>query len=248
VSMGGTTTAGTTALQAADALFSAEESIKRAGRMVEDLHESIVSALHVLDDAELDSAKSRLTDRSDFYPEAAAEHLGRLQSRCRDLPDLAGELDAHLARAHHATEDAGKLLSELATADPEVGNEVALLRPRVAALGEMVDLARPMAMLATQHVEAANRASLDVTPPAMLEPQTLERSIRSAGKELGRADEDVRLLENVVDRAAATARQSAGVANEISDNATRRMASQQRDSLAGAGDGRGVQPPAQRAR
>ncbi|MEI2714632.1 MAG: hypothetical protein V9G04_15385 [Nocardioides sp.] len=33
----------------------------------------------MLDDAELDSAKAQLSDRGDFYLEAAGEHLGRLQ-------------------------------------------------------------------------------------------------------------------------------------------------------------------------
>ena len=48
---------------------------------------------------------------------------------------------------------------------------------------------------------------------------------------LGRADEDVRLLENIVDHAAANARQSAGIASEITDNARRRMAEQSRDPI-----------------
>ena len=50
----------------------------------------------------------------------------------------------------------------------------------------------------------------------------------SPGLEVGRADEDVRLLENVVDHAAANARQSAGIASDITDNARRRMAEQGR--------------------
>ena len=51
----------------------------------------------------------------------------------------------------------------------------------------------------------------------------------TAGKELDRADEDVRLLEDVVDHAAANAQQSASIASEISDNARRRMSEHGRD-------------------
>jgi len=65
----------------------------------------------------------------------------------------------------------------------------------------------------------------------LLEPVSLERSIATAGKELGRADEDVRLLGNVVDHAAASVRESAGIASEITDNARRRMSEQARDPI-----------------
>jgi hypothetical protein len=41
----------------------------------------------------------------------------------------------------------------------------------------------------------------------------------------------VRLLENIVDHAAANARQSAGIASEITDNARRRMAEQGRGQV-----------------
>lgn len=63
-----------TALQAADAVFMAEQSVGRARRVVDELHTTINSALRVLDDAELDSAKARLSDRGDYYLEAAGEH------------------------------------------------------------------------------------------------------------------------------------------------------------------------------
>ena len=117
------------------------------------------------------------------------------------------------------------------TSDPELASEVAQLKPRLAVVGEMIDLAKPMARLTAQHVDSAQLAAQHVTPPSLLEPVTLERSIATAGKELGRADEDVRLLENVVDHAAANARQSAGIASEITDNARRRMAEQGRGQV-----------------
>ena len=124
--------------------------------------------------------------------------------------------------------DAHDLLRDADTSDPEIASEVAQLKPRLAVVGEMIDLAKPMARLTAQHVDSAQLAAQQVTPPSLLEPVTLERSIATAGKELGRADEDVRLLENVVDHAAANARQSAGIASDITDNARRRMAEQGR--------------------
>lgn len=214
-----------TALHAADAVFMAEQAVSRARHVVEELHTTINSALQVLDDAELDSAKARLSDRGDYYLEAAAEHLSRLQRRCSDNAELTDELTGHLERASQAVIDAHDLLLlDADTTDPARARDVAQLKLRLAVVGEMIDLAKPMARLAAQHVESAHLAAQQVTPPSLLEPVTLERSIATAGKELGRADEDVRLLENVVDHAAASARQSAGIATEITDNARRRMA------------------------
>ncbi|MDP3968102.1 MAG: hypothetical protein Q8Q02_07450 [Nocardioides sp.] len=218
-------------LRAADAVFAAEQAVNRARWVVEELQETIASALRVLDDAELDSAKARLSDRGSFYLEAAGEHLGRLRTRCNDMPELTRELFGHLNRVSESVNDARAFLEVADTSDPVVASEVAQLKPRIAVVGEMVALAKPVAQLAAQHVDTAHRASRDVTPASLLEPVTLERSIATAGKELGRADEDVRLLGNVVDHAAASARESAGIASEITDNARRRMSEQSRDPI-----------------
>lgn len=220
-----------TALQAADAVFMAEQAVGRARRVVDELHNTISSALRVLDDAELDSAKARLGDRGDYYLEAAGEHLSRLRRRCSDNAQLADELTGHLERASQAIAEAHDLLQDVDTSDPEIASEVAQLKPRLAVVGEMIDLAKPMARLTAQHVDSAQLAAQQVTPPSLLEPVTLERSIAASGKELGRADEDLRLLENVVDHAAANARQSAGIARDIIDNARRRMAEQGRGQV-----------------
>ncbi len=210
-------------LEAVDAVFAAEQAVQRARRVVEGFRDVVASALRVLDDAELDSAKSRLSDRSGFYLEAAAEHLGRLQTRCNELPNLAAELDTHLARAAVAVDEARDRLAEVDTNDPALAVDVEQLQPRVVILGEVVNLARPIVQLASDHVESAREASRDVTAPGLLEPQTLERSLRAARSQLDRADEDVRLLETVVERAASQAHESVGIATEISDNARMRM-------------------------
>jgi hypothetical protein len=223
------TTENDTTLRAADAVFAAEQAVGRARRVVDELHDTISSALRVLDDAELDSAKARLSDRGSFYLEAAGEHLRRLQNRCGDMPELTHELFAHLNRASASVTDARALLEVADTSDPVVASEVAQLKPRLAIVGEMVALAKPVAQLAAQHVDGAHVAARHATPISMLEPVTLERSIATAGKELGRADEDVRLLSDVVDHAASSARESAGIATEITDNARRRMAEHGRD-------------------
>ncbi|MDP4015105.1 MAG: hypothetical protein Q8P38_10875, partial [Candidatus Nanopelagicales bacterium] len=218
-----------TALSAADAVFEAQQAVSRARWVVEELQETIASALRVLDDAELDSAKAKLSERGSFYLEAAGEHLGRLRTRCNEMPELTRDLFVHLNRASQTVVDARDLLDLADTSDPVIASEVAQIKPRIAVVVEMVTLAKPVAQLAAQHVDTAHQASRDVTAMGLLEPVSLERSIATAGKELGRADEDVRLLGNVVDHAAASARASAGIASEITDTARRRMSEQSRD-------------------
>ena len=219
------------ALQAADAVFMAEQAVGRARRVVDELHTTINSVLRVLDDAELDSARARLSDRGDYYLEAAGEHLDRLQTRCEDAKHLIHGVYGHLDLAVQALAALGDLLSAADGLDSAVVADLADLRPRIAVVSEMVILAKPVARAAVRHVESARAAARQATPASLLEPVTLERSIATAGKELGRADEDVRLLENVVDHAAANARQSAGIASEITDNARRRMAEQGRGQV-----------------
>lgn len=223
-----------TALSAADAVFEAEQAVSRARWVVAELQETIGSAVRVLDDAELDSAKAKLSERDSFYLEAAGEHLGRLRTRCNEMPELTQDLFTHLNRATQSVSDARTLLDLADTSDPVIASEVAQLKPRIAVVGEMVALAKPVAQLAAQHAETAHQASRDVTAHGLLEPVSLERSIATAGKELGRADEDVRLLGDVVDHAAASARESAGIASEISDNARRRMSEQSREPVPSA--------------
>ncbi|WP_121256558.1 hypothetical protein [Nocardioides ferulae] len=219
------------ALQAADAVFTAEQAVGRARRVVDELHTTINSALRVLDDAELDSARARLSDRGDHYLEAAGEHLDGLQTRCEDAKHLIHGVYGHLDLAVQALAALGDLLSAADGLDSAVVADLADLRPRIAVVSEMVILAKPVARAAVRHVESARAAARQATPASLLEPVTLERSIATAGKELGRADEDVRLLENVVDHAAANARQSVGIASEITDNARQRMAEQGRDQV-----------------
>ena len=129
-----------TTLNAADAVFEAEQAVSRACWVVEELQQTITSALRVFDDAELDSAKAKLSERGSFYLEAAGEHLGRLRTRCKDMPDLTRDLFAHLHRASQSVTDARTLLDLADTSDPAIASEIAQLKPRIAVVGERDDL------------------------------------------------------------------------------------------------------------
>src|SRR3546814_17184505 len=132
-----------TALQAADAVFMAEQAVGRARGVVDELHTTINSAIRVLDDAELDSAKARLSDRGGYYLEAAGEHLSRLQRRCSDNAELADELTGHPERASQALAQAHDVLRDVDPSDPALAVEVAHLKPPLSDIGEINALPTP---------------------------------------------------------------------------------------------------------
>ncbi|MDN5899599.1 MAG: hypothetical protein L0H74_05970 [Brachybacterium sp.] len=222
------------ALEAAGRLTAAEAAVELARQTVEDLHGAIRAGIRILDDAEFDSAKAALTDRTDFYLESAGEHLNRLHTRCDALSELSEDLTTCLDRAQHALGEASGLLSGIPGADPDLGAVVTEMRVRVAGLSEALELARPTADLVDGHVRAVHRASAELSAEALLRPQPLRASIRSAGQELGRADEGVRILDNVMHRAAEHAHASVDLAHHVASDAERLQSSQRRER-AGAG-------------
>lgn len=237
----------TAALEAANAVHDAELSVQQTQRLVDELAQVATSALGVLDDAQLDSARAMMTDRRDYYAESASDHMRRLQGRCTDLAELGQELSQRLGRAVDAVRTAAGLVEDV-QADPEHAATAASLGPRLAILAETLDLAQPMAAAATRHVDAAHQASLNVTAGGLLQPPllgSLEANVRAASYELDRADEDLRLLGTVVDRASSSANHAAGEAAEISDTARRRLATGQQAGHhdLGATGGLGIPDP-----
>lgn len=204
------------------AAAAAELAIDNARRGVQNLHQLTTSAIRALEDAELDSSKARLTGNSDLYVATAAEHLDRLQTHCSDMATVGREVTEHLARAGDLLQDATSSAAVLRRVDdPDLAQEAAHLGQRLAALGEVVQIAQPVAQLAARHARAAQHTSMEATAAAVLQPGTLEHTINTATRELGRADEDLRLLGTVVDRASVTARESVDAASELSDAGTR---------------------------
>lgn len=209
----------------ATAVMAAEESIRRARYTVEELREVTASAVRVLQEAEIDSAKARLTDRHDYYLESASEHLGRLQTRCTPMRELSDDLGHHLERSASAVSDANQSVEELIqhAATPTEAPELGALRQRLDVLEEMIELAHPLVRLVNHHVDTAAEESRAITAGSLLQERSLEHSLRTATQEIGLVNEDLRMLDNVVERASANARQSTGIAEEINDRAAERL-------------------------
>lgn len=226
-------------LDVADCIFAVEQSVRRARETVEDLREFTRSALRILDESEMDASPTGTTksDLDGHHLEAAADQLTRLTNRCTTMDDVSVELIERLDRAASTLEHAGTLIDELsgdidAEMAQSVTQTVAQLRPRLAAVSDMVEVARPMSQTLRQNITAARTASHAVTSAALADrhhddAQRLGHSARTAGQHLHRADEDAMLSEAVIDRAGVAVRQAARVAGDLADLARRLPGAQQ---------------------
>lgn len=210
-------------LQAAtDALYAAEASVRRAAALVDDLKTTVRHALRVLDDTELESAKARLSGRSEMSGELLAEDMTRLRASCADTDPVARDLTERLDDASAHVDRAVGILEEQATAtdDRWVSLAAAQLGTRVAQISDVVAVAVPLARTAAQHAESASDVGQRLISSPTVEPAAVDRALAAAGAELGRADEDARILEDIVDRVATSAHRSVVLAEEVSEEAS----------------------------
>lgn len=222
---------------ATDALYAAEESVRRAGTLVNDLKTTVKHALRVLDDAELESAKARLSGRSATSGELLAEDVIRLQASCADIAPIARDLTQRLDEASSQVVRAAGILDEHAAAPGErwMSRAGVELGARVAVIADLVAVAGPMAHTAAEHAASASEAGQRLVSSPTIEPAAVDRALAAAGTELGRADEDARILEDIVDRVATSAHRSVVLAEEVSEEASRaRLRDHTHNQLAGS--------------
>lgn len=208
---------------ATDELYAAEASVRRAAALVDDLTTAVRHALRVLDDTELESAKARLSGRSEMSGELLAEDMTRLRASCDDIAPIAHDLTQRLDDATAHVDRAAGILEEDATAaeDRSVSLAAAQLGTRVALICDLVAVAVPMARTAAEHATCASDVGQLLISSPTVEPAAVDRALAAAGAELGRADEDVRILEDIVDRVAISAHRSLALAEEVSEEASR---------------------------
>jgi len=196
-------------LAAADAIFDAERALRRAADTVEELSDVAASSLRVLDDAATDAFYARQEERKDYYLESAGEHLGRLRNRSGVMTELGDDLTRHLSAASNAIERAGCELGRGTDLD-ESHAEVRALSTQIDVLGEVVALARPVAVQLTRHAQLAAESAAETNAPMLLDTR-----VHQAGKEVTRADEDVSMMRSVIESAHSRARISAELAGSL---------------------------------
>lgn len=196
-------------LSAADGVFDADRSLRRAADTVGDLADVASAALRVLDDAAFDTFYAHQEDRRDLYIESAGEQLDRLRARAGVIRELGEDLEQHLSAASFALT---RSREELGGRPDEHDPEVRLLRVQLDTLGEVVALAQPLAEQITRHAQKATESAA-ATDALML----LDSEAHDSGREVVRADEGVAVMRSMIDAAHSRSRDMASLAGALTN-------------------------------
>jgi len=226
--------------QATFEITQTHQALAHARHLVDELHQSVRSAIRYLDDTELDAAKAQLCepDRRERFLEAAVDGLGHVSARCRSGRDVSADLVDVVAKAGRHLDQA----TRLAEGHPDGAR---YLTPQLDALRDLLAVTEPIARasfthLNTAHSLASRAAGQWIDHAADATP--LHQAVVTVGHEVARADEDVRLADLAVDRIHGAAARTANLALEINDTARSRMAAEQQRP-AGAGPAAGGYGP-----
>lgn len=206
---------GRTALTAVDAILDATLALTRSAKTVDELGDVAGSALRVLDEAASDAFYACQDERRDFYVESAGDQLVGLRRRAGVMGELCENLAHHLDMTDNAIERANDDLGRGDWREERV-DEVVELRSRLAVLGEVVALARPVLAQLDRHVHHVAEASDRADALALLDTR-----VRVAGSEVARAEEDISMMRTVIESAQSRARSSPTAARSLSDFVTR---------------------------
>ena len=206
------------------ALRDAQRHVTPARLSVEDLHRGVLAASRALSKAEL---SARGLNPESWMQSVSPEDMRRVGRLCDSAAVIGVEIASHLRMAAEAIQDARRTLERVDRRGIEgrVAANLAALEARTAAVGEVVDLALPMATAASEHLySAAHGVGAGHAAGGEHSPAVTFGSLRLVSNDLGRADADERHLGRRVDRAEASIVRVADEAEYITATACGRMA------------------------
>ena len=193
-------------MQADWALRDAHREVTLARLALDDLHRGVSAAATALSEAEL---VARGVSPDAWMQSVAPEDLSHVGRLCDSAASVGVEIASHLKMASESIEDARRTLERVERGGLEGPTAVSLaaLEARTAAVGEVVDLALPMATAASEHLYSAaygvGNGRSPSTHAAGIEqiPAVTFGSLSVVSNDLGRAQADERHLGRTVDRA-----------------------------------------------
>ena len=215
-------------MQADWALRDAHREVTLARLALDDLHRGVSAAATALSEAEL---VARGVSPDAWMQSVAPEDLSHVGRLCDSAASVGVEIASHLKMASESIEDARRTLERVERGGLEGPTAVSLaaLEARTAAVGEVVDLALPMATAASEHLySAAHGVGAGRTPGGYATgvqtiPAVTFGSLSVVSNDLGRAEADERHLGRTVDRAEASIAQVATEAECITADARARL-------------------------
>lgn len=210
------------------ALRDAHREVTLARLRLDDLHQGVSTASTALSEAEL---QARGLSPESWMQSIASEDLGRVGRLCDSAALVGVEIASHLKTAGESIEDARRALERVDRGGLEgpAAADLAALEARTAAIGEVVDLALPMATAASEHLySAAHGVGAGRTPGGYATgvqtiPAVAFGSLSVVSNDLGRAEADERHLGRTVDRAEASIAKVATEAECITGDARARL-------------------------
>lgn len=210
------------------ALRDAHRDVTLARLRLDDLHQGVSMASTALSEAEL---YARGLSPESWMQSVAPEDLGRVGGLCDSAALVGVEIASHLKTASESIEEARRALERVDRGGLEgpVAADLAVLEARTAAVGEVVDLALPMATAASEHLySAAHGVGAGRVPGGYATgvdpiPAVTFGSLSVVSNDLGRAEADERHLGRTVDRAEARIAQVATEAECITADARARL-------------------------
>lgn len=214
--------------KAEGALHHAYREVTHAHLRLDDLRRGVSTASTALTEAEL---HARGQNPESWIEAVAPEDLSRVGRLCDSAALVGVDIASHLKVASEAIEDARQVLGRIDRRDlegPDVAN-LAALEARTAAVGEVVDLALPMATAASENLYSAahgmgsGRALDSYAAGSEPVPAVTFGSLSLVNNNLGRAEADGRHLGKAVDRAEASIAQVATEAECVTADARARL-------------------------
>lgn len=193
-------------------LLAAETSLDRSRCAVDDIGQVLSSTLDVLSETFSQTAESPGSrSKGDRDLDEIAEHHLRLCSRAAELHQVGLSLTEDLSNAAGALEHAGRVCEVLD--DEAAGGELSgQLRTQVARLQAILELVDPLARGVVEHAAAIELQCEIVSSEEAI------RGLHRPGLEIGRIDEDVRLLLVAVALACSGVRGAREVVRDLAES------------------------------
>lgn len=225
--------------QVVDDLHRTRIDLRAAAGMIEELRDATRSVRRLLDDATLDVAKTRIVGEpmASGYMRNVTHQMEQLVGRCAVTEATGADLGDHLQHAARRVERAKEVLDtvDLSGASVDDVKLASRARAHLDGISDLLEMAQPAAAAATGHLTAvkhiaSQRMNADTSLSARV---SVDQGLGAAGDVLARTETRLQQLGELVDHSDRSTRRSLHEADEVTQNAHRRLTTQ-RTEPAGA--------------
>lgn len=219
--------------QVIDDLHGTRRDLRAAAGMIEELRDATRAVRQLLDDATLDATKTHIVDEpmASGYMRNVTHQMEQLAGRCALTEAIGDDLGQHLQQASRRVERAKEVLDgvDLSAASVDDVKLAGQTRARLDGISDLLEMAEPAASAATGHLTAVKHiASQRMNADTSLSSRiSIDRGLGAVGDVMARTETRLQQLGDLVDHGDRSARRSLNEADEVSQNAQRRLRTHQ---------------------